>query len=259
MNNENRDLIGSISVADLAALCVSEGFELPYPFAHTRQSSMMDPESLLATAFLDGSETGVFRAFGPWMSAYVHADIWVECRTHYAPEQRPDARIMACRVGESGFVASQRPDEDVVDVYELSAYGLGAAIAELVELSDPGSRERIVIPRYVDYFARTDPDLEDSYTMSVRVPVAGLAVHRVSGADMVALATVQSHSRPARAWGVDWDSKFLVWVRISDDGDYIYDEDFSLAVPLTQAKLSERIDQLIAEDVALVRRRRGFG
>lgn len=194
------------------------------------------------------------------MSAYVDADIWVECRVHYRPEERADTRIMAYRVGESGFIATQRSEADVVDVYELSAYGLGAAIADLVELSHPGSRNRIVIPTYVDYFARTAPDPEDGYaTTSVQVPVAGSAVQRVPSAEVAALAIVQSHSRPARAWGVDWDNKFLVWLRIRDDGDYIYDEDFRHAVPLSQTQLRNRIDGLIAEDVALVRRRRGLG
>ena len=66
----------------------------------------------------------------------------------------------------------------------------------------------------------------------------------VSNADVAALATVQSHCQPARSSGVDWDKNFAVWVQVRGDGDYIYNPDFSHAVPVTEQNLSERIDRL---------------
>ncbi|WP_396912360.1 hypothetical protein [Mycolicibacterium sp.] len=50
----------------------------------------------------------------------------------------------------------------------------------------------------------------------------------------------------------------LVWVRIKDDGDYIYSSDYSVAVPVTAQALRDRIDHAIATDVSVLRRRRGL-
>ncbi|MDP7723274.1 hypothetical protein [Mycobacterium sp. TY814] len=46
-------------------------------------------------------------------------------------------------------------------------------------------------------------------------------------------------------------------MHINDDGDYIYDRHFSYAEAATESKLSERIDELIARDVAVLRQLRG--
>jgi hypothetical protein len=45
-------------------------------------------------------------------------------------------------------------------------------------------------------------------------------------------------------------------VQIREDGDYVYQPDFSHAEPMTEQKLAHRIDQLIAEDVAVLSGRR---
>ena len=44
-----------------------------------------------------------------------------------------------------------------------------------------------------------------------------------------------------------------VWVRIKDDGDYLYQPDFSQAKPMSRPMLAERIDRLISEDVKALR------
>jgi hypothetical protein len=45
----------------------------------------------------------------------------------------------------------------------------------------------------------------------------------------------------------------VVWVRIYDDGEYIYVPDHSHARPMTKSLLHEQIDRLIADDVAILR------
>ncbi|RUP06863.1 MAG: hypothetical protein EKK34_01935 [Mycobacterium sp.] len=250
-----REWLGSIELAYLTALFVLQGHENPpYPF----MSSAPDAASLASVShrFSDG-DLSVFRT---WVKAYQDADIWLECRLLHNRDDIPDIRILAYRADQSGFFASQRPHEDVVDVYQLSPYDLGPAVAASIGSTGPGSRGRIVIPKYENYFGGPSPDDEDDYEVSVMRPVRSEtrgAAARVPNSDVAALATIQSRCRPARSWGVDWDSTFLVWVHINYDGDYIYDRDFSYAEAATESKLSERIDELIARDVAVLRQLRG--
>lgn len=260
MSGDERLLVGSISLTDFAALCDLQGQEqLPYPFAHS-DSPPQEARSIAGTQpIAERFSNGDLRIFAAWMAAYTCADIWVQCRVHHRSGDLRDTRLLALRAGESGFLASQRTGRDVIDVYSLSAYGLGSAIAGSVGLTKPGRRSRIVIPGCVNYFVEADVDSDDDFAAPVRVPVAGPTIVRVRDADVAALATVQSHHEPARSWGVNWQEKFLVWVRVEDDGDYIYDTAFGHAEPMSECKLSERIDGLIAEDVAALRRRRGIG
>ena len=44
-----------------------------------------------------------------------------------------------------------------------------------------------------------------------------------------------------------------VWVRVNDDGEYIYVPDQSHARPMAKSLLHEQIDRLIADDVAILR------
>jgi hypothetical protein len=156
--------------------------------------------------------------------------------------------VVANRVGELGFLAQQRPNEDVIDVYEVSPYDLGRAIADAVALTKPGCRSEIVIPEYA-------PAVDDAYAAGdLRVHVAvDRTTTEVRRADVTAFATVQSHWRPTRRWGFDPGKNGVVWVRIKDDGEYIYATDFSLATPMSRRTLAERTDKLIAEDVKVLR------
>ncbi|MBX9639478.1 MAG: ESX secretion-associated protein EspG [Mycobacteriaceae bacterium] len=261
--------LGSIHVADLVAIRVSRGNDgLPYPFTQARPNSAGLPDAAALTSVCARLRDGDLRNIRRWVETYDRADIWVECRVLHSSHDVPDARIMAFRAGQSGYLAVQRPDDDVVDVSELSPYSLGPAIAHLVGLTGPGSHARIVVPKYVDYFAAAaaaaaaaeDEDDDDDYHESVLQPVrsvVGRAV-KVSNADVRAVATIQSRCQHARSWGVDWGRRFLFLVQIRDDGDYLYDRDFSLASPIAETRLSERIDGLIAEDVAVLRNRRGL-
>ena len=75
----------------------------------------------------------------------------------------------------------------------------------------------------------------------------------VARADVTAFATVQSHWRPTRRWGFDRRKSAAVWVRIKDDGEYLFAADFREARPMSRPVLAERIDKLIAADVKVLR------
>lgn len=253
-------LVGTIDLADLDALCELRGAEfLPYPLVRQHDAAGLDVSSV-AARFDDGD----LRAFRDWIETHGNADVWVECRVLYRDDDIPDARLSACRSGGSAFLAAQRPGQNLVDVYELSPPDLAAAIADGIRPSGPGSYPQIVIPKYINYFRESaadfadfdDFDGEDDYEVTIRADRP--AVERaatVRDADVVALATIQSHCEPARAWGVDWAKDFLVWVQLDGDGDYIYAAEFQHAVPATHETLRNRIDGLIEADLAESRRR----
>jgi hypothetical protein len=252
--------VGEISLCDLMAIGRLRGQDgLPYPFGHTHPHKQ---HGNCISSVADRLDNGDLSAFGDWIDAYVAAEIWVACRVHHAGADTPDRRILAYRAGEAGYLASQRSNDDVVEVSGLSALDLGAAIAESVDLTEPGTRPRIIVPGYVGYFAHraaADNDDSDDHVYSVRV-----ADHRsaqpahpvVADEEVTAIATIQSRCQPPRTWGVDWTKSFLAFVQINADGDYIYTSDFSHAVPLTEKFLGERIDTLIAEDISALRRQR---
>ncbi|WP_165618347.1 ESX secretion-associated protein EspG [Mycobacterium talmoniae] len=255
--------MGSIHLADLARTCDHHGYEhLPYPFMPETISRRDGHNTDESPPFSDRFDRGDPRIVREWMEAYARADIWVECRVIHSYADTLDTRILAFRAGTKGFFATQQPNTDTVEVFELSPYELGAAVASSVGLTKSGSHPRIVIPKYVNYFREPANDTEAgdgefSVLRPVRSTRAGANVTVVSNAEVTALAIVQSHCEPARGWGIDWDKKFVPWVHVRDDGDYIYTADFSHAAPLTEKDLSDRIDRLIAHDVAVLRERLG--
>ena len=148
--------IGSIDLTDLDIISKSYGRDfLPYPFMLTRPSRFSTRNEYVdyATSVPDRFNHGDLRTIRRWAASYAHADIRVECHVQYIPADTPSIRVVAHRAGELGYLAKQRPDDDVIDVYELSPYDLGAAVADSVDLTKPGNRSEIVIPEYVP---RTD-------------------------------------------------------------------------------------------------------
>jgi hypothetical protein len=251
--------VGEINLCDLEMIGRLQGQEgLPYPFGHTHPHKRHDERISSVADRLAHGDLGAFRE---WTEAYVTADIWVACRVHHSSTDRSGRRILAYRAGEAGYLASQRGNDDMVEVSRLSALDLGAAIAGSVGLTRPGMQPRIVIPGYVGYFANRASteydDGQDDEVYSVRV-----TAHRstqpthpvVADEDVTAIATIQSRWQPPRQWGVDWAKSVVVCAQIDSDGDYIYTPDFSHAVPLTEQFLSGRIDSLIAEDISARRR-----
>ena len=247
------DQIGSIELTDLDIISRSAGRDfLPYPFMLTRPSRFSSENEYLeyATSVPDRFNYGDLRTFRRWAVSYVYSEIRVECHVQYIPADTPSVRMVANRVGELGYLARQRevPDEDIVDVYEVSPYDLGRVIAESAGLTRPGSQPAIVIPEYVAPADNSDAAEDFRVLDTIDTTIA-----HVRRADVTAFATVQSHWRPTRRWGLDPGKKAVVWVRIRDDGEYIYSPDFRRARPLTETILAERIDKLIAGDVAALR------
>lgn len=248
--------IGYIDLLDLDIISKSYGRDfLPYPFMVTRPSKFASEKDYLdyATSVPDRFNHGDLRTFRRWAASYVYADIRVECRVQHIPADTPSIRVVANRVGELGYLAKQRADDDVIDVYEVPPLDLGRAIAESVGLIRPGEHPEIVIPEYVLPPDNTDA-AEDFTIREVADAASGTEVRR---ADVTAFGTVQCHWRPTRRWGFDRGKQAAVWVRVRDDGEYLYAKDFSRARPLRMPTLAERVDSLIAEDVKVVRNFRG--
>lgn len=244
--------IGNIDVVDLDIISRAYGRDfLPYPFMLTRPPTFGSHDEYVsyATSVPDRFNHGDLRNFRRWGASYVRAEIRVECHVQYIPADTPSVRILAHRLGELGYLAKQRPDEDVVDVYEVSPYDLGRAVADAVDLVGPGQLSEIIVPEMIPVSdgAGTGEDL--IVRDAVDIPVAA----EIGRADITAFGSVQSHWHPTRSWGLDRGKNAAVWVRVKDDGEYLYLADFSMAKPLKRPALAERIDMLIAEDVAVLR------
>jgi hypothetical protein len=248
--------VGSIDLIDLDTISTYYGRDfLPYPFMLTRMPRFSTQRELdeYARSVPDRFYNGDLRAFYGPCESYVAADIRVECHVQYIPAGTPSIRVVACRYGDVGYLAKQRADEDVIDIYRLSPYDLGPAIAETVALTRPGSRSEIVIPEYVPKDLPRSDGADAAEGFSVRSAVATATATEVRPADVTAYARVQSHWRPTRRWGFDRGKNAVVWVRTRDDGEYIFAPDFSVAKPMNRQMLAERTDRLIAEDVKSLR------
>ncbi|OBA78579.1 hypothetical protein A9W99_23170 [Mycobacterium sp. 1164966.3] len=247
--------VGNIELLDLKIISEYYGRAfMPYPFMQMRTDPFAnyDEYDAYARSVPDRYNHGDLRVFKKWFSSYLDADLRVECSMQYADSNSAGLRMVAHRLDQSGFLAIQKPD-DVVEVLTLSPYDLGAAIAGTVELSGPGKHPAIVIPEYRQRHSAQPTD----ELVSVRKSPAAPAEVSVRSADVTVLARVQSDWQPARDWGFNRSKNAVVWVRLNDDGEYLYVPDFSCAKPMAARELSDRIDQLIAEDVQVLRELRG--
>lgn len=253
MSNADRRKIGSIGLLDLDIINSFYGRDfLPFPFMLTQPTrfSWHDEYIDYARTVPDRFHHGDLRIFQECAGSYANADIRVECHVQYISADTPSIRVVAFRLDQLGFLAKQRPDEDIIDIDELSPYLLGPAVADSVALDNPGRRSGIVIPEYAPApgSATTSDDISIRHTIEPE-PSATKVAH----AEVTAFGTVQSHWRPTRNWGVDPSKSLAAWVRIKDDGDYLYKPDFSEATPMTRPALAEQIDRLISEDVKALR------
>ncbi|QCH25763.1 ESX secretion-associated protein EspG [Mycobacteroides salmoniphilum] len=247
--------VGSIETFGVEALSEFHGRDfLPHPFAHTRPSPFADYDAYrgYAAAMLDRINHSEYNGIQQWFATYVNADLRVECTIDR--RDAPRVRLVAHRSGPLGYLATQKPDDDVIEVYSVSPLELGAALAGWSALTRPGSHSKLNIPEY----APDPPRLADSDgdTVGIRHKVETSDVKVAPRSHAVVLGRVQSHWRPAREWGFDRHTRGVVWVRIEGDGEYIYTPDYSHLTPLTTRNLATRIDELIAADVQAVRESR---
>jgi hypothetical protein len=244
--------VGTLDLRDLTVIGEFQGRDfLPYPFMFTQPSRFATRDDALAYASTvpDRFNYGDLSDFKKCVDAYNSADIWVECHVQFIPADTPSVRVLAYRAGELGFFAAQQPEADLIDIYTVSPYDLGEAICDVVSLTQPGCHQKIVIPEYV---RRAAAEFDSGDFMVRHRPVSRAEV-TIPASAVTAYATVQSHWRPKRKWGRDRGKEAVVWVRVDDDGEYIYEPDSSHARPMTKSILHERIDQLIADDVVILR------
>jgi hypothetical protein len=195
--------VGVIDLGDLSAISRLNGRDgLPYPFAHAHPHKQSEKLSAAGVDRLDREDLSEFRG---WMDAYIAVDIWVACRVHHRNSDTPGRRILAYYAGQTGYIAAQRINEDVVEVSELSAVDLGAVIAGSVGLIRPGRMQPgIVIPGYVGYFAHeATPDDDEVYAVCVGDRSSQHEHPVLTDEDVAAIALIQSRWQPARKWGVD--------------------------------------------------------
>ncbi|WP_156661098.1 hypothetical protein [Mycobacterium sp. 852002-51163_SCH5372311] len=259
MTNANRvvglNRVGKIDLLDVKIISEYYGRAfMPYPFMETRSHPFANYEeySAYATSVPDRYNHGDLHMFQKWFSTYIDADLRVECSVHELNSESAGQRIVAHRLDHLGYLAIQQPD-DVVEVLTLSAYDLGAAIAGTVELTKPGKHPAILIPEYGQGLSGHRDD--ELVAVQAR-PVAPTGV-TVPRAEVTVFGRVQSHWQPARDWGFDATKSAVVWVRLGDDGEYLLAPDLSCAKPMTARELSDRIDRLIAKNVAVLRELRG--
>ncbi len=245
--------VGSISLLDLDIISQFYGRDfLPFPFMFTQPSrfSRRDEYAAYAREVPERFNNGDLAIFQQCAGAYTGGDIRVECHVQHIPADTPSIRVVAVRIDQTGFLAKQRPDEDVIDIYELSPYLLGQAVADSVVLEKPGRRPVIIVPEY----AAAPKGAGTSEDLTIHRPIDGAPdVIEVPRADMTALGRIQTHWRPTRRWGIDPGKKFAVWIRVKNDGEYLYKPDLTEATPMTRPILADRIDRLISEDVKALR------
>lgn len=247
--------LARVEVVGVEAISESFGRDfMPHPFVHTQPSPFtgLDGYARYSNELLARVNYGDLGGLKQWFSDYAAADLRVECVIDTGGE--PRRRLLAHRRGESGYLAIQQPDEDVVDVYSVSPSHLGAAIAGSANLIGPGEHVRITIP---DIGGAPPPRGEDTGRVSVHIqPNTAPGTVVLFRTDITTFARVQSRWRLARDWGFDRQKKAVVWVQIDGDGDYVYAPGYRYLTPVTARDLALRIDQLIAEDVAAIREAR---
>lgn len=246
--------VGSISLVDLQAICHSVGRDfIPHPFVLTRPSGIEILDEYLAytAAIPERLRDGDLHDIGQWFRSYVDADIRVECVVSIVGA--PRGRILAHRQGQLGFIAAQRSEDHVVEIYAVAPYDLGPAIAGSLKLTQPGRHPKAQIPEFLRQ--PSAPDSDDGFAIRHRDHRSNTV--SLPRAKVLRYTRIQSRWQIARDWGFDRDKDLVVYVAIEGDGDYIYEPGFEYLTPMNQRDLSRRIDVLIAADVARLRTLRG--
>lgn len=246
------DYVGRLDLVDLQALSDSVGREfLPHPFVQQRPTRFANYEEYAAhrAAAPGRLRDGDLSDFNAWFTGCLNADIRVECVVSIVGA--PRGRLLAHRRGESGFLAAQRSEDHAVDIYTVSPYDLGLAIVGALALTQPGKHPKIVIPEFV---RQPTPSVgEEDSGFTIRQLDLQSDAKPVPRTDVKRYTRIQSRWQPARDWGFDRTKDLAVYVAIDDDGDYLYAPKFHYLTTMTARNLADRIDSLIADDVANVR------
>lgn len=251
----NLSRVGRIDLTDLHAISLYHGREfMPYPFV------VRDPERCNIYARTTGSTDsapdrfnhGDLRLFRQWFTTFLSADIRVECNVQYPGMDTPSQRMLAHRLGGLGFLAIQTADHEV-DVFTLPPHQLGSAVAGSTALTTAGKHAQIIVPEYVSRPSPAAVTNGAATTLSIPI-ITSPTMTKIPESQVTVYATVQSHWRPAREWGFDRTKDAAVWVRIKDDGDYLYARDYSHAKPMTARNLRDAVDRLISDDILALKR-----
>jgi hypothetical protein len=245
--------VGTLDLLDLQLINERYGRDpLPYPFMLTEPTrfEFVDELAEYASHLPERLRSGDLSVFAKCLDAWTRVDVTVTGHVQHIPGDTPSIRLLAFRAGQVGYLLEQRTDADVIEVSTLSPFELGAAIAQAMGLEAPGRHTRIVIPEFLPSRRAITQDDDD---VVVRHDVIDNPGAKVPVSHLTALGTVQSSWRPAREWGIDTRRPSVTWMRMWDDGEYLGVPDRSRGIPLTVALLRDRIDNLIADDIAMLR------
>src|SRR5690606_3365191 len=70
--------------------------------------------------------------------------------------------------------------------------------------------------------------------------------------DLIAGGEIHTDHRAPERWGRDRNKEFVAWLN-TRYGDYVIQAPYEYATPVTRAQLVDKIDRLIAGDVARIR------
>ena len=230
----------TIAVVDLEAACALYGRDaLPPPLGRSRPVGSF---WLLSRAPVHKRlGEGDLREVRSWVGDLVRADATVQCRVSFSDAGTADIRIHALRVGGSGFFAVQRRDGDgvdVVDIRRVAPYALGSVIAEAAGLVGAGCRVRVAVSGGGDLLPAPPAAVDEYDDFGFLVPSAeprDAALSVVDTRVVVAIGTLSTSN-----------THVLQWIRIAEDGDYLYAPDgVGYAEPLDVGLLRTCIEDLV--------------
>lgn len=247
------NVVGTVAVVDLEAACALYGHDsLPSPLGRSRPVGSVWLLSRGGAPIERRLDDGDLRDVRTWLASLAQAEVTVECRVRFSDVATPDIRVHGVRAAESGFVAVQRLDGDgvdVVDIHRVSPHALGAVFADAVGLAGAGSRLRIAVTGRGNELPAAPESIEQYDDFGFLIPSAeprDTALDVVDGADVVAVATLQTWQNPDRHRGGDANSHVLQWIQVDDDGDYLYAPGgVGYAEPMDVELLRTGIEELI--------------
>ncbi|CPW81463.1 ESX secretion-associated protein EspG [Mycobacteroides abscessus] len=251
--------LGRIQIVDLeiAATFYGEAF-LPHPFRWAKQGqfSTLNEHRDYARSVPDRLSHGDLGLLQTWFDTYRRSDIRVECNVNAIDPEGSGAQVLAHRLGDSGYLATQVPGENEIDIFGVSPYELADAVVSRIKLTRPGRHAEISVPGMVERLPEEAPDR--SHSIRENLELEPVRIVSVSVDEIAAFSLIQSNWRPARFWGFDPEKSLVAWGTRKGDGDYISVPSLSgEAKPMARSDLIGRINRLIAEDIVALREARG--